>query len=107
MGFIQDQIDYLNDNPKGYWFKRKLYGWGWTPAKWQGWLVIAAFIAFIIWDFMRLKASFPLEIDALTPWSMHTLIAVIILIVICYSKGESLKWQWVEPGEGPERKDGV
>ena len=36
---------YLKDNPEGYWFKRKLYGWGWVPVKWQGWLVIAISIA--------------------------------------------------------------
>jgi hypothetical protein len=26
------QLDYLRNNPQRYWFKRKLYGWGWTPA---------------------------------------------------------------------------
>ena len=44
-------IKYLKDNPKGYWFKSKLYGYGWTPAKWQGWLVLFLFLAliFLIW----------------------------------------------------------
>lgn len=36
MSLIKNCVEYLKDNPEGYWFKRKLYGWGWTPAKWQG-----------------------------------------------------------------------
>ena len=28
--------EYIRNNPKGYWFKRKLYGWGWFPVKWEG-----------------------------------------------------------------------
>jgi hypothetical protein len=29
----------------GYWFKRKRYGWGWTPTTWQGWAVVVALVA--------------------------------------------------------------
>ena len=38
---IKEYIAYLKDNLKRYWFKSKLYGWGWVPVKWQGWLVVA------------------------------------------------------------------
>ena len=44
---IKKYLNYLNDNPQGYWFKAKLYGWGWTPAKWQGWLVVLTYIILI------------------------------------------------------------
>lgn len=44
---LQKYRDYLQDNPKKLWFKRKLYGWGWTPVKWQGWLTIIIYIALI------------------------------------------------------------
>ena len=27
MALFKKYLDYVNDNPKGYWFKRKLYGW--------------------------------------------------------------------------------
>jgi len=36
---LKKYIAYLKDNPKRYWFKAKMYGWGWTPVKWQDWLV--------------------------------------------------------------------
>ena len=29
---IKEYIAYLKDNPQGYWFKARLYGWGWAPA---------------------------------------------------------------------------
>src|SRR5882724_11275473 len=31
-----------------YWFPAKRYGWGWGPPRaWQGWLVLAAFVALL------------------------------------------------------------
>ncbi len=32
-----------------YWFKAKNYGWGWYPATWQGWLILAGFIYLNYW----------------------------------------------------------
>ena len=32
---LRQYIQYLKDNPQGYWFRRKLFGWGWVPVKWQ------------------------------------------------------------------------
>ena len=29
---IKEYIAYLKDNPQGYWFKARLYGWGWVPV---------------------------------------------------------------------------
>lgn len=45
---LQKYLSYLHDNPKGYWFKAKPFGWGWTPVTWQGWLVILVYIALIL-----------------------------------------------------------
>src|SRR6266478_1870957 len=31
-----------------YWFRAKRYGWGWGwPSSWQGWIVLAAFVALL------------------------------------------------------------
>jgi hypothetical protein len=32
----------------GPWFRPKRYGWGLTPATWQGWLVTGAYVAGVI-----------------------------------------------------------
>jgi hypothetical protein len=31
-----------------YWFKRKRYGWGFTPATWQGWAVVLGYLIVVI-----------------------------------------------------------
>lgn len=30
------------------WFKARSFGWGWTPIGWQGWLVVALFLALLL-----------------------------------------------------------
>lgn len=89
----KDYRDYLADNPKGYWFKNKLYGWGWTPVKWQGWLVVALYIIFTL--------AFALTIDDnSTPrelvftFFLPITILTTTLIRICYLKGEKPRWRW-------------
>ncbi|HYC83050.1 MAG TPA: hypothetical protein VEB60_00680, partial [Candidatus Paceibacterota bacterium] len=41
-------LRYAKDNPQRLWFKRKLYGWGWTPVTWQGWLAVLAYAGLVI-----------------------------------------------------------
>ncbi|MEK7604297.1 MAG: hypothetical protein AAB442_00650 [Patescibacteria group bacterium] len=97
MNFFDQQIAYLRDNPQGYWFKRKLYGWGWTPARWQGWLVLLAFLGFEVWNFVRLDSVSHSGSDTLRPFIIETALAVLVLILVCHAKGESPKWQWGLP----------
>lgn len=92
---VKEQIDYLKDNPEGYWFKRKLYGWGWTPATWQGWAITLGFIVGVLGYVFYLEEKSVGEevvVGDLAP----LLLAVIALIVICYKTGEPPKWQWGE-----------
>lgn len=93
---LKQYIEYVKDNPKGYWFKRKLYGWGWTPATWQGWLVIVVYLIAII--------AFSLTIDETSPPEevMFTFVLPIVLLTatvirLGYTKGEKPRWQWGLP----------
>jgi hypothetical protein len=97
MNFIKEQVEYLKDNPQNLWFKRKLYGWGWTPAKWQGWAVIAVYITAV------LAFAFTIDKDSSGREVVFTGILPIILLTItliriCYKKGESPRWQWGRKG---------
>lgn len=95
MNIIQKHIAYLNDNPKNLWFKRKLYGFGWTPAKWQGWLTIAIFVALMIGNTIRFSKNASYLVDTVpVGFIIQTVILVILLIVVCYVKGEKPGWQW-------------
>ena len=93
---------YLTDNPQGYWFKRKLYGWGWIPVTWQGWLVIAAFVVYLCWLAFSLKEH-PGQSDV-AQFIVEVIVGVVVLIFICYKKGESPKWQWGIPKEKNPKK---
>lgn len=80
------------------WFKRKTYGWGWTPATWQGWFIVLLFIAIFFLNAWKLSVE---DIAGAEPsrgafllFFARQLFAVILLIVICYKKGEKPRWQW-------------
>jgi len=89
--------EYLEDNPKGYWFKRRLYGWGWFPANWKGWITILIFIILIILNGILFGVNTQNQqptIFELITFFLTTLLLVIALISICYKKGEKPKWTW-------------
>jgi uncharacterized membrane protein YhaH (DUF805 family) len=72
---------------KKLWFRRKLYGWGWTPCTWEGWLVLLVWVVF-----------FTLAVSMMDHEGLKNLLFIflstIFLIWVCYKKGEKPKWQW-------------
>lgn len=76
------------------WFRRKTYGWGWTPITWEGWLV--TLVVLVIPLVIRLTAK-ALEFSKPTQY-FYTWASVPILlmalILICFRYGEKPKWQW-------------
>lgn len=91
MNCIKKYIEYLKDNPEGYWFKRKLYGWGWTPVKWQGWLVVAIGVGIFIAGMYVGETD-----DAPGATLLGFLIMLALIFYFGYKKGEKPKWQWGE-----------
>jgi hypothetical protein len=84
--YIKEGVEYLKDNPEGYWFKRKLYGWGWTPATKEGWLLFG-FYLFSILFIVRTTS----EVRQLL---IEVAIVTLLFLFLVYFKGESPKWQW-------------
>jgi len=100
MTYLQKYRAYLRDNPKGYWFRRKLYGWGWVPATWEGALVtIAAALAigFTFANFSLKVQTWNVAQQDVTDFITNLLIAVVGLALILYWKGERPRWQWGTP----------
>lgn len=94
---FKSYIRYLKDNPKRYWFKRKLFGWGWTPATWEGWLITLIVLGLIIVNAIRADYNATSEKDVVLSVIPQTFILILLLIAVCYVKGEKPKWQWGIP----------
>lgn len=94
--FLHIYIPYAKDNPEGLWFKRKLYGWGWTPVTWQGWLVTIAYVALVILFGLTIDEHSPSQEIAFT-FALPFLLLTAMFIRILYKKGEKPKWQWGKP----------
>jgi len=91
---------------KRYWFKRKLFGWGWQPATWEGWLVIVIFAALIIGNFVfRYADVINLDDAYVYRFVAETFGLSFLLILICVRTGEKPRWQWGKRIEDPEDND--
>ena len=73
-----------------FWFPAKTYGWGWGPPNcWQGWAVIAGFL---LLD--AAGAALLIPVQATEGFIAYTTVLTLILIIICWRKGEPLRWRW-------------
>lgn len=90
---FKEYINYIKDNPQHLWFKRKLYGWGWTPATWQGWLVVLVYVAAVFFFALTIDKNSPPK-EIVFTFILPILILTLTLLRICFKTGEKPKWQW-------------
>lgn len=71
------------------WFPAKKYGWGWgPPTRWQGIVVLITYLgALIAGSLFILPHSLPAFLGLVFAMSL-------ILVAICYAKGEAPRWRW-------------
>jgi hypothetical protein len=72
-----------------YWFPAKRYGWGWgPPTRWLGWVVLR------VW-FVAIALAAALLMPAhLAAFLGFNLVMIVLLLLICYAKGEPPAWRW-------------
>lgn len=79
---------------KRLWFKAKTYGWGWTPATWEGWLVVGVYVGVLAGILGRMEGGVHSGRETLTEVTLPILVITVILIAISYWKGERPRWRW-------------
>lgn len=88
--------EYLKNNPERYWFKRKIWGWGWVPVTWQGWVVTLLYVVLISVLVLSREEYVPGNPDSgsnFLVFGLPTIVLTALLIFITYKKGEKPKWQ--------------
>jgi hypothetical protein len=84
----------MNDGENNYWFRAKRYGWGWgLPITRQGWVV------FVVWFVIFVSAMRYFIPRGPAVFLVFTLVMSLLLLAICYKKGEPPRWRWGDRDE--------
>ncbi len=67
--------------PRG-WFGPKVFGWGWGPLSWQGWLLIVVFVA-AGWAVGLVPG---LAMDAVNGVRVGLLVLFLAIVVLTYQR---------------------
>ena len=77
-----------------YWFKAKKYGYGWYPATWEGWVVMAVWLV----AFLRITVFFSAQMQLTGPANLYWYAPLVLLItgalvLVSWLKGEPAQWR--------------
>lgn len=78
----------------GLWFKAKLYGWGWTPVSWQGWLSTFVYCVGIVTFFSLVDINNRSVSETLLWFVIPFAVFTGLFVALCYLKGEKPRWRW-------------
>lgn len=81
------------ESNKKLWFKRKTYGWGWTPCTWQGWVAVFIYVLCIALFVSWLTPTDTIK-QVIVKFILPLSIITLAFIELAYKKGETPKWQW-------------
>lgn len=72
------------------WFPAKTYGWGWgLPVTWQGWFVYGGALAMLAGAFFVFPPTEDLALFMVSTWGI-----IVLLVAVCWLKGERPSWRW-------------
>ncbi len=79
----------MDPNEKRIWFPAKKYGWGWgPPCAWQGWVVMG------VWFVLLTVGGIFLAPLSTGLFVAYAVLLGIVLITVCWIKGEKPRWRW-------------
>lgn len=109
-----------DSNERPLWFKARRYGWGWTPASAEGWIVtIVVAVALIGGNFVIATLARPAgesgSLDDLMPrlsgsalivaLAVWNALVLVPALWICWNTGERPRWRWGNRGAGARPPD--
>lgn len=74
---------------KKYWFKNKSFGYGWTPATWEGWVVMAVY-ALCLFGGVLFLGSDVVERDLVNLFFFIGALTFLLLVIV-WRTGEPLR----------------
>ena len=91
-------FEFMSDDSR-YWFPAKRYGWGWgPPIAWQGWVVL------FVWFAVIAAMAFALMPRHRMGFLFSVLAMTVLLVFICFAKGELPAWRWGGPDSGKRNR---
>ncbi|HEU0266340.1 MAG TPA: hypothetical protein VFQ70_01825, partial [Candidatus Saccharimonadaceae bacterium] len=87
--------DAMSKNDKRYLMKRRRFGWGWTPVKWQAWLFFVMQFAIIFVALTDLPAK-PAQPTAgeLVRFFVILVLAIGGFILVAIQVSPTPRWRW-------------
>lgn len=86
-----------------YWFKRKRYGWGWTPVTPAGWLVVGAVLLVAVGAAAALRVAGATDAVAHLTYLVAVALAVVALLWFTRHKRPTARWRWGrKPDDDPD-----
>lgn len=79
---------------KRLWFKAKTYGWGWTPATWEGWASIGVYLLLLVLILRRVESEALSARETILELTLPIIVITALLIAVSYWKGEPPRWRW-------------
>jgi hypothetical protein len=84
----------MSHSEQQYWFKAKKFGWGWRPATWQAWCLVAFYVAIVISSAVVLLGGAKSDANkfvGIVAFALIFLSATCLLIGVSLLKGEAPK----------------
>lgn len=70
-----------------------MFGWGWRPVSWLGWVLTIIYIAGLIPHIIEANKQHSGS-DFLISFSIPFIVSTTLFLVICYLKGEKPRWRF-------------
>ncbi len=75
------------------WFINKRYGYGWTPATWQGWLILITFVVATLKNALFLTIN-PDSTSGVAIFLVIELLLTTLFYWACLKTGDKPQWRW-------------